>query len=578
MQLKRARQLQADGKYTAAISAYDAAKKKLPKVADWIDVFAASAAAAKGDTAEVRSRLSGVDSLIVADYAWRVRVRAWERAGDYSRAVFIAEEAARNGAKPKRAAAFYRLSELLNDRGDKSGERAALLNALSLGSEGGTDAARRLAQLEGLTGEQRLQVGRTLLGAGATKTGTDQIRQAIQIGGLSNTSEADARFLLGRQTYRAGDRDGGRAALQKVITDYASTPGATRALLFLADLAQDDGELDRAAELYTKTGSAQMRVGGIAFVRGDYKSAMRTFAQLNNEQGKYWQALSAQRLGDSTNAKKLFREVQQKWPLTYYGISAADELGDSPLKAELATSPKSDLVVRKKLSAKLDRWELLRDAEFDEAAAFELARIKRPLERAALYDLAEELSERGAANLAMGVGRDLLDRDEPWNRRLLRIMYPMPYKTLIQREAKARGLDPYFVAAVIRQESRFNRKAVSAVGAIGLMQVMPATGKALRKKTGVGTVTKARLQEPSVNLKLGTKFLSDLMKMYDKRLDAVLVAYNAGPSRAYRWRGFPEFADSALFVERIPFEETREYVKVVLSNASIYKALYDGEG
>src|SRR5207253_3965741 len=177
--------------------------------------------------------------------------------------------------------------------------------------------------------------------------GTDQIRQAIQIGGLSTTAEADARFLLGRQTYRAGDKDGGRAELQRVITNYPSTAGATRALLFLADLAQDDGELDRAAELYAKTGSAQMRVGGIAFVRGDYKTAMRTFAQLNNEQGKYWQALSAQRMGDTLNANKLFREVLQKWPVTYYGIRAADELGDGLLKADMATSPKSDLALRK---------------------------------------------------------------------------------------------------------------------------------------------------------------------------------------------------------------------------------------
>jgi soluble lytic murein transglycosylase len=149
-------------------------------------------------------------------------------------------------------------------------------------------------------------------------------------------------------------------------------------------------------------------------------------------------------------------------------------------------------------------------------------------------------------------------------------MYPLPYQAVIEREARARGLDPYFVAALIRQESRFNRNAKSGAGAVGLMQVMPATGK--RLGASVGSLTDAE-----TNIKLGTRFLGDLIRMYDERLDLVLAAYNAGPSRANRWRSFPEFAAQDLFVERIPFEETRDYVKVVQLNAAIYRAIYGAQ-
>jgi soluble lytic murein transglycosylase len=106
------------------------------------------------------------------------------------------------------------------------------------------------------------------------------------------------------------------------------------------------------------------------------------------------------------------------------------------------------------------------------------------------------------------------------------------------------------------------------------MQVMPATGRQLARQVGVGPVTAETLTEPEINVKLGIRFLADMIDTYGRRLDAVLVAYNAGPTRAARWRHFPEYQQPALFVERIPFDETRDYVKIVKLNAAIYRALY----
>jgi soluble lytic murein transglycosylase len=268
--------------------------------------------------------------------------------------------------------------------------------------------------------------------------------------------------------------------------------------------------------------------------------------------------------------------VRRDAPLSYYGIRAANLLGDKPLDVELAASPSTPEEAAARVRKGITRWKLLEDVEWHAAAAFELRRLKQRFadNRPATYEVAEQLQKRGAPHLALGIGRELLQNGEAWNRRLLKIMYPMPFKSLIERHANAHGLDPYFVTAIIRQESRFNNKAMSGAGAVGLMQVMPSTGKQLGKRTKKSTVTVAKLTQPDLNLRLGTKFLSDLMDMYGNRVDAALVAYNAGPSRAYRWRNFPEFATEDLFIERIPFDETREYVKAIKSNITIYRALY----
>jgi soluble lytic murein transglycosylase len=108
------------------------------------------------------------------------------------------------------------------------------------------------------------------------------------------------------------------------------------------------------------------------------------------------------------------------------------------------------------------------------------------------------------------------------------------------------------------------------------MQVMPATGRSLARSLGVTRFTEELLLQPEVNIHFGMAYLADQLSSYGERLDAVLAAYNAGPSRVSRWRQFPEFADRLLFAERIPYDETRDYVRIVQNNRRIYAALYGG--
>jgi soluble lytic murein transglycosylase len=188
--------------------------------------------------------------------------------------------------------------------------------------------------------------------------------------------------------------------------------------------------------------------------------------------------------------------------------------------------------------------------------------------------LAEGLNDRGRALDGINLGWVLRREGEDWNHRLLQVVYPFPYREMVLREAAEWGVDPFLLAGLIRQESAWVSDIVSSAGAIGLMQVMPATGRGLARQLGVEGFTTASLETPELNLHLGARFLVDVLERYGPDLPLVLSAYNAGPTRAERWRSFPEADNPLQLTERIPFTETRGYVKNVTRNLRLYEALY----
>jgi soluble lytic murein transglycosylase len=151
------------------------------------------------------------------------------------------------------------------------------------------------------------------------------------------------------------------------------------------------------------------------------------------------------------------------------------------------------------------------------------------------------------------------------------MLYPMRHDRVISAEATKYKVDPSLVRAIIRQESAFVEDARSSANARGLMQVLPSTGRSLARGAGIGRYTVQKLFRPEVNIALGTRFLSGLLNEYDYKLEVALAAYNAGTDRADTWTREYSFSDMAEFVERIPFAETRDYVKQVLTNASYYR-------
>jgi soluble lytic murein transglycosylase len=152
-------------------------------------------------------------------------------------------------------------------------------------------------------------------------------------------------------------------------------------------------------------------------------------------------------------------------------------------------------------------------------------------------------------------------------------LFPKAYWQDLRRYAAANGLDPFLVASLIRQESEFNAAALSRANAMGLMQILPGTGKRLAKQLKIRGFDNSLLLDPTYNLQLGTRYFRDLLKRYDGRIEYALAAYNAGPERVDEWKK-GTYRDMPEFVESIPFTETREYVQAIVRNVSLYQRLY----
>jgi soluble lytic murein transglycosylase len=351
------------------------------------------------------------------------------------------------------------------------------------------------------------------------------------------------------------------------------------------------GRLDRALERYAfladnvrthaLAGQARMRSGQIHLRRGELTAAAEVFEQYladfpngrRWQEAAYWAGRTRLELGDSVAGVAHLRHVLTQ-PIEYYAVMSAELLGE-PFDVDLpdgeaATEPGW-------LTEGLARLDLLTESGLSRGADAEVSRLRSRAgeERGPRLRLAEALIERGRTIDGINLGWALLEDEGRWDRQIIQVTYPFPYRELVRREAAEWGIDPFMMAAIIRQESAFKADIVSHAGAVGLMQVMPPTGAQLARAHGPDGFSREALTRPEVNLHLGAAFFVDMSRRYDNQLPLVLSAYNAGPTRATRWRRYPEAVDPLRFTERIPFTETRGYVKSVRRNLGLYRALYD---
>ncbi|HEY9127992.1 MAG TPA: transglycosylase SLT domain-containing protein, partial [Acidobacteriaceae bacterium] len=154
-----------------------------------------------------------------------------------------------------------------------------------------------------------------------------------------------------------------------------------------------------------------------------------------------------------------------------------------------------------------------------------------------------------------------------------RILFPEDHWATIKAESAKNGLDPYFVASLIRQESEFNPGAISHANAYGLMQLLPSVGKQMAREEGLGSIDTRQLLDPDLNIKLGTRYLRQIMDRCGHVPEYALAAYNAGENRVTDWQGAGPYNGVDEFVESIPFTETREYVQAILRNQEIYRSI-----
>jgi soluble lytic murein transglycosylase len=369
---------------------------------------------------------------------------------------------------------------------------------------------------------------------------------------------------------------------------------AADALSLLADLATDDGNDAAARTAYLSIADrfpalplaarARFRLGIIAFVGGRYRAAAREWDGLSATArtedavaAKYWAARAWAAAGDTGAARIRWRAVIAGEPLSYYaGLSGLRLSGHAPIPAIGAdTIPPA---VGPPTDSALGRAALLTDLGMDIEAKFETDRIARTTTGTTpdLLATGAALAKAGDPSRGIAFGWRILARGDSarTDARVYRLIFPLLYGDRIATDARAAALDPALVAAVIRQESNFMANAASPVGARGLMQIMPSIGHELARNRNLGTWDPSMLDQPDINLSLGVAHLATFLAQEHGIVVRGLAAYNAGPSRVTLWSARKGTGDPEVFVERIPFAETRDYVRAIIRGRDLYAALY----
>jgi soluble lytic murein transglycosylase-like protein len=437
----------------------------------------------------------------------------------------------------------------------------------------------------------------TIRGASGDRDGAEQDYATFLARWPDDARVPEVRMDRARLALRFRDGPLARGRFQEVLAEHPESRYADDALYFLADSWQDDygserAFADRAIEAFdrlvrTAPGSyfadrAQMRAAHLAFALGRYEEARRRYeAYRGSESGRearYWLARSLDALGRREQARRILRELAggSDW----YALISRDRLaGRSAASLELSNSGYRPAPA----TAPSDGAALLADPAGRTAAALlefgerELARAEllRGLARASgdrdrLAAWADGLVAWGFPDIALRVGARLGETGagREW-------AFPRGHAMAIDAEARAHGIDAYYVLALIRQESLFDADAVSPVGAVGLMQVMPATGREIADSIGWREFDPEILTDPAISLHFGAHYLEDQLARFDGFWPAVLAAYNGGPHNVALWWSFPERSvDAELWIDRIPYKETRNYVKKVIAQYATYRQLY----
>ena len=293
----------------------------------------------------------------------------------------------------------------------------------------------------------------------------------------------------------------------------------------------------------------------------------------------YWRSNCAKKQGNKMMQSALEGRLLRDYPLTYQALLVSHGRPiDSVRLSTVLSAPMPRVIFRSQLRPDLnDRVrgaEVLLDRGYPGAAGIQLSRLHKDLASAepAFRLYVGILFERASDQIGQFRAMSSAFRDDPSTmaRATMEFFYPLKRFDLLQFHKGK--VDPYLAASLIRQESGFNERARSPVGAMGLMQLMPSTARLLER------VSKQELFDPKTNIRLGVKYFAQLRERFGGDVEFALAGYNAGPERVDSWRRRYPVEDRILFLDLIPFKETRDYVALIARNYYWYLNLYEVGG
>ena len=432
----------------------------------------------------------------------------------------------------------------------------------------------------------------------------------------SDDQSAEALYLLGLALQRDGRSGEAEGVWRQLAAREPSTVWNGKALATLGLSYESRQQIERAIEAYRelamrfptsdRADELAWRIGWLYYSQRLFGTAAQEFGvaaerfpeSMFASNAVDWQAKALDKSGHSPRALALYEQVARDYPYTYYGLRGQEVLRS---RTSLGNGLPPAFASARGPAFSADQSPLFSaDLSLSDAARFHRVRVDELLAIRFLGDAREEITQF-SQRLGHGVTeRTLLARlylraDMPLqairtlNAALSSVavkarlnlppefwtaLFPQLYWQEVVEATQFARVDPWLVLGVVRQESAFNARAVSSSDARGLMQLLPSTGREVYQRIGLEAFRDDLLFDPQLNVRLGTQYLSRLTDTHHGNLIPALAAYNAGPGRVRQWLKELSTADWDEFIERLPFEETRLYVKSVLRNYGVYQRLY----
>jgi len=397
---------------------------------------------------------------------------------------------------------------------------------------------------------------------------------------------SEARFWLAKSLERQDLKERALAMYLELAGEGKKQEFADDALIEAAGLKRALGEYAEAARLFEQ--AARLSSGAKAvpklvwdsgwcrYLAGQYPAATEIFKGLladetEREKVLYWLGRALEKNGDPA-AASYYRTLLDEFPAGFYATWYREQNG---IKDSRESFGNREALAELPLSTGYDKARLLASLGMLGEARTEVASARkkngdRKWQFPALARVYLEMRDYGSAIYLF-----MQNRPVAWEKRALPLWaagYPRAYTELVSQNAALNGLSEGLVYALIRAESGFAPAIKSSAGAIGLMQMMPATAKQTSREKG--EFDPLRLTSPEYNIRLGTKHLHDLMQAQDGDVIYMAAAYNAGSGALGRWKKSFKGLDMDEFIESIPYRETRDYVKKVYASAATYRQLY----
>jgi soluble lytic murein transglycosylase len=435
----------------------------------------------------------------------------------------------------------------------------------------------------------------------------------------------DSLYFLGRAFTSLGQEDNAISYYQKVLAKYPQGNYADDSLYKIGRIYFLRGDSESAAASYEKIvnnypggdmiSDAYWELGWIQFKGGDYNNAKNTFQGMEvkfkgssiGEEAMFWEARCLQKLGENDAAANIYKEIIDSKTYTYYTFASQRSLKsmgveydipkidntvypDNPKIATLLPEIYQDIENINTSSSgssqdgkftHIDKAKELLSLEFYTSAAKEIEAGSGEFEQdnlsileiSTLYFKAKDYlnSQKLIAKYFSKLKSNL---NNPYKDYVYYLLYPYGFKEYIDKYSAEFNVDPLFMLAVIREESRFQPDAGSYAGALGLMQIIPNTGKGIASQLGISKFSNQMLLDPEMSIRMGSYYLSKQLESFNQNKYYACGAYNGGPGSMSKWISSWGDKDIDEFIEYVSYDQTRDYIKKVMGSYFFYQMLY----